>query len=174
MTPRAFDRVIDDVARDMTGRAPTPDFRARVMERVSATRPAGRLTLLAGNWRAAGVAAAVVVGVIAVTVMQPFRTGEPSPSVARVTAPVRPAAAPSDPLVMVEAPPSPRATRRPAEPRPSAALVAWRARNIPALEDPAALELDQIQPAGLSISQLSVRPLDIAPIAIASIVEGGR
>jgi hypothetical protein len=56
-------------------------------------------------------------------------------------------------------------------------VVEWRARAIPALDGVAALELDHIQPEELSISQLNVTPLDIAPIVIPSIPEideGGR
>ncbi len=177
MTPHAWNRVIDDVARDMTSGAPTPDFRARVMERVSATRPAGRLTRLAWNWRGASVAAALVVVAVAVSVLQPFRTGEPSRAVARVATPAAPIVASNDPVAIAEASQVPRGARRPAVPPTPAALAEWRARNIPALDGLPAIELGHIQPMGLSISQLSVRPLDdIAPIVVPSIPqsEGGR
>jgi hypothetical protein len=159
-------RIINDVARDMTAAAPAADFRMRVMEQVSATPPA-RLRPLRGLRRGATLAAAAAIATIAVSVAQPFRSSEPPRSMARVGTPSAPVVAPADPATTVEVPAT--AVRRTPAPRPSAALVEWRARNIPALADVAALELAHIQPAGLSISQLSVTPLDIAPIVVPSI-----
>ena len=176
MNTPAWHRVIDDVARDMTAADPAPDFRARVMERVSATRPDGRMAAFAWTWRGATLAAAVVVAAIALGVSQPFRSPEPQPSLARGGSVSARVVAPADPAAGVDVPAIAAAVRRPRAPQPSAALVAWRARNIPALADVTALEMEGIQPAGLSISQLSVTPLDIAPIAIPSIpqTDGGR
>lgn len=168
MNTHAWHQMIDDVARDMTAADPAADFRARVMEQVSMTPPA-RLHPLRGLWRGAALAAAVVVAAIALGVNQPSRRPEPQSSVARGGSASVPVVAPADPAVSVEAAAPKAAARRAAAPQPSAALVEWRARNIPALADLAALELEHIQPAGLSISQLSVRPLDIAPIVVPSI-----
>ena len=166
MNTHAWHRVIDDVARDMTAADPAADFRARVMEQVSATPV--RLRPLRGLRRDATLAAAAAIAAIAVSVAQPFRSSEPR-SMARVSPPSAPVVAPADPAANADAPARATAPRRAPAPQPSAALVEWRARNIPALADLAALEMDHIQPAGLSISQLSVRPLDIAPIVIRSI-----
>ena len=176
MNTHAWRRMIDDVARDMTAGDPAPDFRARVMEQVSAPSPARRLPEFVSTWRAATVAAAVVIAAIGVSVSRPFRTSEPSRPIARVSTPSAPVVAPPDPATNVEAPAQAAAVRRAPAPQPSASLVEWRARRIPALESLAALELEHIQPAGLSISQLSVMPLDIAPIVVPSIppADGGR
>ena len=176
MNTPAWHRVIDDVARDMTVADPAADFRARVMERVSTTPPARGLAALAWTWRGATLAAAVVVATIALGVTQPFRSPEPQLSSARGSSGSATVLAPADPATGIEVPATATAVRRSRAPQPSAALVEWRARNIPALADVAALEMEGIQPAGLSISQLSVTPLDIAQIAIPSIpqTDGGR
>lgn len=168
MNTHSWHRVIDDVASGMTAAGPAADFRARIMEQVSTT-PQSRLRPLRGLRRGATLAAAAAIAAIAVSLTQPFRSPEPQPSLARVSTPSAPVAAPADPVASVDAPTPVAAVRRAAAPQPSAALVEWRARNIPALADLAALELRHIQPAGLSISQLSVRPLDIAPIVVPSI-----
>lgn len=169
MNTHAWHRVIDDVARDMTAATPAAEFRARVVERVSATRQTRHVAALAWTWRGAIAAAAVVIAALAVSVAQPFRSSEPPRSVARVSTPSSPVVAPADPATSAGVP-APATVRRTPAPQPSAALVAWRERNIPALADVAALDMmAPIQPAGLSISQLSVRPLEIAPIVISSI-----
>ena len=177
MNPHSWHRLIDDVARDMTAGDPAPDFRARVLEQVSTTPPSRRLLALMWTWRGATAAAAtVVVAAIALSVNRPSRGPESEHSVARGVSASAPVVAPSDPAASVDASVPARARRRTPAPQPSAALVEWRARNIPALADVAALELEHIQPASLSISQLSVMPLDIAPIVVPSIppADGGR
>jgi hypothetical protein len=155
----------------MTAGDLSPDFRARVMEQVVIAPPARRLALFA--WTAA--AATVVVAAIALSVGRPL----PSAGVERAVvsgSPAAPAAATADAATPVEPGARVAAVRRASPPQPPATLVAWRLRNIPALEGVAALEVEPIQPAGLSISQLSVTPLDVAPIVVPSIppVEGGR
>jgi hypothetical protein len=176
MNTHSWHRVIDDVARGMTAADPVAEFRARVMEQVRTTPQYGRLSAFVWAWRGAAVAAAVVVAAIAVNLTQPFRSDEPGPSLARISSLSAPIAAPADPVASVDASAPAAAVRRAPAPQPSAALVEWRARNIPALADLAALELQHIQPAGLSISQLTVRPLDIAPIVVPSIpqIDDGR
>ena len=175
MTSHAWHRVIDDVARDMTAGDPAPDFRARVIERVSTTPPSRPLLAFGWSWRGATTAATVIATAIALNVSRPFRGPEPQQSVARGGSTAAPVVAPSDPATNVEAP-APAAARPAPAPHPSAALVEWRARNIPALADVAALDMASIQPPGLSISQLTVTPLDIAPIVVPSIppTDGGR
>jgi hypothetical protein len=171
MTPHAWHRVIDEVARDMTAGVPAPGFRARVVQQVSITRPAGRLAAFVSTRRFAGAGAAAALVAIAVVALQPFRSVDPDRSVVRGGAPVATASASADPVeasVTLTAAGSPGS--RPARaPQPPAALLEWRARRIAALEGVAPLELDHIQPASLSISQLSVTPLGIAPLVIPEI-----
>ena len=110
--------------------------------------------MFAWSWRGASLAAAVIIGAIAVSVMPASRTGEPSPVVARATTPAAPVVAEVESTT-----PKPGALRKPHQGTDQG------------------IELGQLQPAGWSISQLSVRPLDdIAPIVVPSIPqsEGGR
>jgi hypothetical protein len=169
MTPHAWHRVIDEVAREMTAGTPAPDFRARVIEQVTRTPQPGRLVAFLSTWRFASIAAAASVVAIAAIAIQPFRASTPERSVAQVSAPVTPgsAAAPADSSSRTESPMSSGVSRPAPAPQPPTALVEWRSRRIPALEAVAELELEGIQPAGLSISQLSVTPLvEVTPIVI--------
>ena len=169
MNANAWDRVIDDVARDMTAGAPAADFRARVMQQVAETRPLPSRIVPVWFWRGAVLAGAVAVVVFAVTVAGPNRSSSPAGTLAVVSTPS--SSAPS--IVATAA--DQRAVeplRAPGvgrEPQIPAALVEWQQRNIPALADLAALEMKAIQPAGLSMSQLGVTSLGIAPIVIAPI-----
>jgi hypothetical protein len=173
MTSQGWNRVIDEVAREMTAGVPASEFRARVVEQVSITPQTGRLAAFASTWRfASAVAACVLTAAIAFTVIRPPQNAAPQPGAAYVpvSATPQPVAADDSPYVGRPGLGAGMSRPRPAPQQP-AALVEWRARRIPALEGVAALEMARIQPADLSVSQLSVTPLGIAPIVIPSIDE---
>ena len=168
--------LIDDVAREMTATDPAPDFHARVVHRISEERQRAPVSGWMIGMRVA-VATAAVAAVIMVARQTDVGRQAPASPMARAAAPVTAPAAPVTPEAATIAPiprvasaaPDPAAQRRASE------LAEWHGRAIPALEDLKPLGVRDIQPGGLSISQLSVTPLEIAPITIAPIGgEGGR
>lgn len=169
-------QLIDDVARQITAAEPGTDFRARVVDRISAERQRAPIAV----WMIAvrvGVAAAALLAIGALLRRTDVVRPEPASQIASsipAAAPISAATAEAAPVVAPVArvaafAPDPAAERR------ASALAEWHGRTIPPLADPTALAVRDIQPGGLSISQLSVTPLDIAPITIAPIgSEGGR
>ncbi len=161
-----LDRVIEDVARSLTAGEPRPDFRARVLDRVTAADARRWPAATAWGFRAAAGAAAIAIVAMVGTLTRAPRGPQTAADLARHTevAGIAPGAA-------AAVTPATYASRsvavRPSRARSAArapALVEWRARAVPAL----------IQPEALSVSQLSVAPLGIAPMVIEPIGDGGR
>jgi negative regulator of sigma E activity len=160
MTPEQWDRSIEEAARDLTTARPAPDFRARVMNRVSTTEQASAPIVPVWAWRGAAMLAAAAVIAIALGSVRPYRGSVSMTDLAKAgSAPATPTIVPGQPETTSVAVLAPRRAQPARAPEPPAGLQEWRTRNIPGL----------IQPAGLSISQLSVTPLGIAPIVVAPI-----
>ena len=170
----SFGAVIDDVARAMTSGRPADGFAAGVLERVSAEAPQRWHRGVARVGIALAVAAVVVVSLVVGRAR--FAGREP----ARAGGPVAQAVPAADGVAQ---PPSQRAGGRtsilrtglpqPAPPAPN--LLEWHARTIPELAALPAIAIVEIQPNALSIAQLDVMPLGVAPLILPPIGgEGGR
>ena len=172
-TNRAFDILIDDVAREVTSGRPTGTWVPSVLARLSA-EPQAVTPRVAWPWIGAGAAAAVVLVASLVLPRALVRFTRVSVPAISVPAAVTPADGPVVTRTAGAVAHMTRASRaRHAVPAP--ALLAWRARTIPELAMAEPLALSEIQPAGLSITQLDVVPLGIAPLTLLPIGgEGGR
>jgi hypothetical protein len=157
--------LIDDVARVMTDAAPPAELRRAVLASIDRRRPARFW------WFAAPVAAAALV-VIAIGLRRDGTNSgvaSPVPALARST-PAASAGSPAagggdtgDSLLV------------PARPRRQPVPV-LQVRTIRALNEPAALDRAGIQPDGLDIPLLQLKPIVAEPIAIRVIGDdaGGR
>lgn len=162
MTP-----LIDDVARGMTDAAPPADLRGAVLARIDRRRP------IRFWWLAAPIAAGVLVALA-------IRHNGTNPG----AAPQVPAIAKAGPVTSTGTGTGPTAassdpagnpSRGPARPRRQPAPV-LQVRTIAALKEPAALDSAAIQPDGLDIPLLQLKPIVTEPIAIRVIGDdsGGR
>lgn len=170
----SLDRVIDDVARDFTAGEPCTDFRAHVLDRVSAAKRTS--APIAGSWalRTAAAAAAIATVAAGITLWRAPHEASPVPRISSASG-AGPSTTPMADARSDATPIAPRAAaRRPGAPQVSPGLSAWRDRAIPALAGIEPIGVGDIQPAGLSVSQLSVTPLDIAPMVVEPIGDGGR
>jgi hypothetical protein len=162
MTP--LDRLVDDVARQMTSARPSPNLRARTAAAI-AVRPAPHWW-----WKLAVPVCAIALLAGGAIVLVQLRVSMPD---VRARAPhvlassARPV--PALDIVFVPAPPAP--ARRP--PATTAALREWNARRIPTLAAPTAIETVDIQPDELQVPLLQLKPLATDPLAIEPI-PGGR
>ena len=162
MSVHRFDRMIDNVAREMTAGEPPADLRVRTIAALSSqtARPAGWM------WPSLAAAAAVL---IAAWLVAP-RTS--LPGVANPDAPVVTATAPAASPTSTFAAPSPaESTNAVSRPRtgghartvktttPDAEELAWLARALPPLSAPKGVELAPIQPSALTIAPITVDPI---------------
>ena len=161
MTDNPLDRAIDDVARRLTAQDPPADLRARVMARIH-DRAQPRLV-----WRfaplAAGVAGLAAIGFAWTVARTPHEAPRPAArSTISAAAPASslPASQVADASAVI-ASARPAAVKTQAKPPvgPSAAELAWLARAVPALPQPAALNVEGIQPEALTIPQIDMKPL---------------
>jgi hypothetical protein len=157
-----LDRLIDDVARDITAHEPPAYLRARVLARLDERRSPRRAWLLIP---VAASAAAVLVTIIVIN-------GNRQPHLPEATA-LAPstAIAPTTPdrVAIVAADQSSHggpATITVAERHdvPNSDAAAWRETLMPSLPALAALGIATIQPDTLAIPQLTMKPLVVAPI----------
>jgi hypothetical protein len=155
------DADIDRIGRQMTEREPAPDFRARVM----AALPASRRPW---SWpRLVPAAAVVATAATAVVVLGP-RAIQPAVNLPEVPRMAMGRPLPAPPAAVPEARPMTGASV-PARPRrieESAASVAWRARTLPPLPAILPVALDAIQPEALTITPITVDRLSADPIVV--------
>ena len=156
MTSRLSDDLIAHVAGSMTDAEPSPRFRARVLADLDRSPAPRRL------WWVPVVAMTAAATAIVTLWPHPQAPALPAlPSLAALKAPV----ALDPPSLSNDAAPS--TTRSGAVPRRvnisdpivSAEELEFRARAIPALDKPAPLSLEAIQPQPLSIPLLVISPL---------------
>jgi hypothetical protein len=184
MSDLRLDRVIDEVARQMTEGAAPDDLRTRVLAQI-ATNAEGRTTNVRGSWfdvrrwvlAAVPVAALIV---LAIFVARPFdrRAESPAPQVAAIPnvsqPPVSSAATPSRPNV---AQPSPNVAQPSGSvAQPFRAAVTRPASEVEALAPPL-LDAPSIAVGTLTTDSLALEELETpAPIAIAPLAtpEGER
>jgi hypothetical protein len=153
-----LDRFIDDVARGMVAGAPSGDFTARTMARISGQRRARTW------WRLlpAGAAVASVAVAVAVALSGGRVGGLP------VVPDPRPA--PLSTGTLTRAPviePAAAAPRLPVRHAVmSAAERVWQDRRLPALPGPAPITSEGIQPEPLAVPLLNLKPLITEPLII--------
>jgi hypothetical protein len=168
------DRLIDDVARELTAAEPHSTLRARVTSALDGKRQSVRWRVIAPAAVAAGAAFA-----IAVNALLAWQTrSQPVPaenSVRRVAAPgapladaetPRPAQSPVAGAVAVS---RPRRATSPEAVAPTAEELAWQLRAVPPLAPPASPALGVLQPADavaplLDVTPLVTEPLELAPL----------
>lgn len=157
--------LIDDVARAMTDAAPPAGLHGAVLARLDRRRP------VRFWWITAPIAAAALVA-LAIGLRHNGTTPGTASSVPAIakTGPVT-----SDRTPAAHSDPAGDSFRAPARPRRQPA-PALHVRTIPALNEPAALDSGAIQPDGLDIPLLQLKPIVTEPIAIKVIGDdtGGR
>ena len=165
MWPEALDRVIDDVAREMTVGAPRGDVRAHVLARIDRDR---RARLTASNWLLSLAAAAVVLlAIVAYRAMGRLKPGTSD------------ALGGTDVVLTAERPSSVVQPFRAANAAASKAAHAWPRVPISpsAIDDlsPAPIDVMPLAVDTLASPSIDVPPLDtIAPIAVVPLGEGDR
>jgi hypothetical protein len=176
------ERLIDDVARELTAAEPPSTFRARVTSALDRERPSARWRVIAPATLAAGAALAIAAHALLArqTRSQPVPTEHAAQTVAapRATLPdartLPPAQAPG--ALAVASQPG-RATLRDTVVLTAEAL-AWQSRAVPPLAPPAAPALGGGQPAAtvpplLDVAPLVTVPLELAPLDESDPVAGG-
>ena len=176
------DRLIDDVARELTATELPAPLRAGVMSALDAQRPAVRWRHVAPMAAAAAILAVAMNAYVARLTRQPV----PAQAVAEVAAaPAPPANVNAEPSAEppVASPVTVVARRIGLASRdgvaPTAEELAWQTRAVPPLAAPAALALAGSQPVAtvaplLDVTPLVTEPLDVAPLnAIEPISMGG-
>lgn len=152
-----MDRVIDDVARAMTGGNPPADLRGAVLARLDRRLP----------WRWAWLALPATVAAIVVLTVAVRDRGATVPSTpVSSVAQVRSAPAVDPPAAAAAGPAPRRVSSRRA--RPGIAAI----RSIAALAEPRPLRTEIIQPDALAIPLLQMKPIATEPIAIKAIDDG--
>jgi hypothetical protein len=152
------DRVIDDVARAMTGGDPPADLREAVLARLDRRSP------WRWAWLAVPATAAAIV-VVTFAVRDRSATVQPTPAnpaVAQIVS--TPGVNPS--LATIPAPPHPRAVSR------RSVQTMASIRSLAALPGPPALHAVDIQPDALAIPLLHMMPIATEPIGIRTIEDG--
>jgi hypothetical protein len=154
------DRLIDDAARSITAHEPPPYLRARVLARLDERRSPRRAWLLIPI----AVSAAAVLVIVVLNSnhsAQPNTVSlAPSTTIAR-TAPDR-----VEILDAAHASPNGSTTIAVGANRDASSkeAAAWREELMPSLPAIAALGITEIQPDTLTIPQLTMKPLVVAPI----------
>jgi hypothetical protein len=169
------DRLIDDVARELTAAEPRGPFRARVLSALDCQRHTGRFNHVAPATIAAAVLLAVGMNLYVArqAARQPTAAGRaanvaaaPSPANSLLPQPrVEPSIAPS-------AASGPARRVRAVAPDTvalTAEELAWQARSVPPLAAPPALPLGGNQPAAtvdplLTVIPLVTEPLELMPL----------
>jgi hypothetical protein len=187
LTPQQTDDAIDHVAREMMDRDLEASFRARLMERLDAPRPA-RLTVRRLAWSAGGLAVLLLAAFVG---LRTFETA-PAERVAATTGPASSAgqqrpqggltqgnqAGPSSEAQGAAAEPtavaanlasanqradSSRRSAAAGEPDASGGVESWP----PPLTPPAPIDLGSIAPAAIALPDIGPTPIgEIAPIPI--------
>jgi hypothetical protein len=145
-----IDRVIDDVARELTAGEPDASFRARVVARIGSSRPASAWR---GWWIAVPLAAAIAVAIAIALSTSRERTNDLTPTVARDNAAV-PAATPG--------------TRPPNETNDARGYTPSEPAGHPPARDRVS---NRSEVAALAPPPLVVPSIDVAPIDRASSIE---
>jgi hypothetical protein len=174
MSDERLDRLIDDVARQMTAGQPSSDFRARVIARLD--RPPRRAWWT--SWIAVPLGA-MAVTIIALAVARPFRGdrgASPAPRQSSQVVKTEPAA-PTPDGTTVRLPPSPpRGFRRTGRPDTRSSLssgeAAVAALAPPPLEPPSigvqALGVDRLLTESIAITELdAITPIAVEPLTTA-------
>lgn len=167
------DRLIDDVARELTAAEPHSTLRARVTSALDGKRQSVRWRVIAPAAVAAGAAFAIAVNALLAwqTRSQPV-PAENSVRVAALGAPLadaessRPA---QSPVARAAAVSRPRRATSPEAVAPTAEELAWQSRAVPPLAPPASPALGVGQPADavaplLDVTPLVTEPLELAPL----------
>jgi hypothetical protein len=167
-----LDRIIDDVAREMTEHPAPVDLRARVVSEIRGTSLQARLRDEAhhrdeanASYYLAGLAAAAGV-ILAMYLAWPVRQAVETPATPSPTVRRKPSAPHVVPAPGTDraVPPGARAggpaRRAPSEPEPAFASA------LPALSEPVAIGIPPIDEPVAEIARLAVAPLDIAEIDI--------
>jgi hypothetical protein len=174
-----YDRLIDDVAKEMTAAAPPSDLRERVLAETGGTSLQARLEheAKASYHRKLGWLAAAAGLLLAMYLGWPEREAvEPPapPAVTQAPSPVGPR--PARPSDIASRPQTPAGVRRPAAPRPPEPVIA----SIPELGSPEALGIAPLDAGATPVPALDVAPpleietLDIKPLTSPPAATGGQ
>lgn len=169
-----FESLVDRVARDMTAADPRAGVSDRVMAAIGPRRGRGLSRVVVPLGAAAAIAAVAILAPRGLQRVTPV-PARPS-SLADAGAAATPTASlavsgstiPDDLGLRVPAAPDARPATRARRPdvRLSAAEVEWLSRAVPALAQPAPLDLTPIQPDRLAIPLLTVEPLATEPLVL--------
>jgi hypothetical protein len=165
-----YDRLIDDVAKEMTAAAQPADLRARVLAEI------GNEAKASYHWKLGWLAAAAGL-LLAVYLGWPEREPVEQPAPPVVTqAPTQVGPSRETPPDVGFRPPTPARVRRPA----AAATLEPTSASIPALGAPAAITIDPLDAGPTPVPALDVAPpleigtLDIKPLTSPPTATGGQ
>lgn len=174
-----YDRLIDDVAKEMTAAAPPSDLRARVLAEIGGpslrARPGHEAKASNHSWRIGWLAAAAGL-LLAVYLGWPEREAVEPPTPPVVTHAPKQGPRPPRPA---DVGPHPLTTARVRRPAAAPALEPASA-SIPALASPKALGIDPLDAGSTPMPALDVAPpleietLDIKPLTSPSAATGGQ